>query len=198
MFNHLIGLFTHPEAEWLDIRRKIDQNKCAYVPLVFILAILPPICGFIGTTQFGWKIGTGEAVKLTTQSAGMIAITYYFAIVVGIFIVGKMIHWMAQTYTSPAGLPECIALAAFVSVPILLIGAFEIYPVLWVNMLVGLFALAYSVRLLYIGVPIMLKVEKEHGFLYSSAILGFGMAALVALLVITALLWGSGMAPTFS
>lgn len=197
MFQHLIGLFTDPDSEWLNIREKIEQRKCNYMFLVLVLGLVPPISGFIGTTVFGWKIGAGTPVLLTPESAFKIAIAYYFSIVVGIFIVGKAIHWMGQTYDSTTGFPESVALAAFVAMPVLLVGIFEIYPILWLNMIIGLVALAYSVKLLYTGLPIMMGVSKEHGFLYSSAILGFGMVALVAMLVVTALLWSQGWAPQF-
>ncbi len=198
MFGHIIGLFSSPANEWGVIRKKIEQNSCKYVALVFILALIPPLSGFIGTTQFGWKIGTADPVKLTTGSAFTIAIAYYFAIVAGIFIMGFMIQWMGKTYVKNVGMSESTALAAFVSVPLLLVGVFELYPVLWMNFLVGLVALAYSVYLLYSGLPILMDLPKEKGFLYASAIMGFGLVALVGLLVVTALMWGVGIEPSFT
>lgn len=198
MFGHVIGLFSSPEKEWHIIRKNLENNSCPYVLLVFVLAMLPPVCGYIGTTQFGWKIGTADPVKLTQSSALTIAIAYYFAIVVGIFVVGYAIQWMGKTYVKNVELSESVALAAFVAVPLLLVGVFEIYPVLWVNFLIGLVALAYSVYLLYSGLPILMDIPKEKGFLYASAILGFGLVALVGLLVVTALMWGVGLEPSFT
>ena len=58
-------------------------------------------------------------------------------------------------------------------------------------------ALGYSVALLYTGVPIMMDVNKEKGFLFSSAILAFGLVALVGLIVVTVSLWGFGIGPSF-
>ena len=197
MFGHIVGLFSSPTNEWNIIRKKIEQNSCKYVALAFILAIIPPLSGFIGTTQFGWKIGTADPVKLTTGSAFTIAIAYYFAIVAGIFIMGYMIQWMGKTYVKNVGMSESTALAVFVSVPLLLVGIFELYPVLWMNFLVGLVALAYSVYLLYSGLPILMDLPKEKGFLYASAVMGFGLVALVGLLVVTALMWGVGIEPSF-
>jgi hypothetical protein len=81
---------------------------------------------------------------------------------------------------------------------LLLVGIFELFPILWVNFLIGLMALGYSVYLLYSGLPIVMDIPKEKGFLYASAILGFGMVALVGMLVITALLWGVGLEPSFT
>jgi hypothetical protein len=198
MFGHIIGLFSNPVKEWQLIRQNLENGTCQYTLLVFLLALLPPVCGFIGTTQFGWQIGTATAVKLTVSSALTIAVGYYFAIVLGIFIMGYVIKWMGQTYVKSVRLSEAVALAAFVSVPLLLVGVFELYPILWVNFLVGLMALGYSVYLLYTGLPIVMDIPKEKGFLYATAILGFGMVALVGMLVITALLWGVGLEPSFT
>lgn len=198
MFGHVIGLFISPTKEWHAIREKLEHNSCQYVMLVFILALIPPVCGYIGTTQFGWKIGTAAPVKLTQGSAVTISVAYYFAIVVGIFMMGYVIQWMGKTYVKNVGLSESVALATFVAVPLLLVGLFELYPVLWVNFIIGLLALAYSVYLLYSGLPILLDIPKEKGFLYASAIMGFGLVALVGLLVVTALIWGVGLEPRFT
>jgi hypothetical protein len=81
---------------------------------------------------------------------------------------------------------------------LLLIGVMQFYPVLWVNFVVGLAALAYTVYLLYTGVPIMMDISKERGFLFSSAVITFGLVALVAMLAITVMLWGMGFAPEFT
>ena len=197
MLSHLFGLFINPKAEWEVIRDNpcsIGSGFCAYI---FILAAIPPVSGYIGTTTFGWEIGAREAVKLSADSALIIAIAYYLIMLVGVFTMGFMIHWMGKTYESEQPLPRCISLATYIASPMFLIGIFEILPILWVNFLVGLPALAYSVYLLYTGVPIMMEVSSERGFLFSSAVLAVGLVALVCMLVATAILWGNGFAPQF-
>jgi hypothetical protein len=124
-------------------------------------------------------------------------VLYYLVILAAVFVVGKAIHWMATTYGATPTLSECVRLAAFTATPLLLIGVMQFYPVLWVNFVVGLAALAYTVYLLYTGVPIMMNVSAERGFLFSSAVITFGLVALVAMLVITVMLWGMGLAPEF-
>ena len=74
----------------------------------------------------------------------------------------------------------------------------QLYPVLWLNFIVGLPALAYTVFLLYTGLPIMMEVSKDRAFLFSSAVIAVGMVMLVAILAATAILWGYGMAPVFT
>ncbi len=197
MLSHLFGLFINPKAEWEVIRDKpcrIGSGLCAYV---FILAAIPPVSGYIGTTTFGWEIGAREAVKLSSESAMIIAIAYYLVMLVGVFTMGFMIHWMSKTYDTEQPLARCITLATYVATPMFLIGVFEMLPILWINFLVGLPALAYSVYLLYTGVPIMMEVSTERGFLFSSAVLAVGLVALVCMMVATAILWGNGFAPQF-
>jgi hypothetical protein len=195
---HIVGLFIDPMRQWEKIR---DQHKSAdggSVAHIFVLAAIPAISGYIGTTQVGWRIGVGEPIRITGDSAFAIAIIYYLALLVGVFSIGWVIHLLGKAYEVERPLSLCIALAAYAATPLFLIGLMEIYPVLWLNMLLGLPALAYTVYLLYSGLPIMMEIPAERGFLYSSAVLAVGLIALVALLAMTALLWGMGLQPIFT
>jgi hypothetical protein len=124
-----------------------------------------------------------------------IAIITYLTMLVAVFSLGKAIHWMGQTYGSKQTLPQAIALAAYTATPLWVMGFFFLYPVLWVNMLIGLPALAYTVYLLYTGVPVMMGVSQERGFLFASAVLSVGLVMLVAVLGSMAVLWSMGIGP---
>lgn len=197
MLSHMFGLLINPREEWVKIRKEdCTVGKC-YCSYVFLLAAIPPISGYFGTTMFGWQIGTGEAIKLSHDSALSIAIAYYLVMLVGVFSMGFMIHWMGKTYGTEQPLPRCITLAAYVATPLFLVGIVELMPILWLNFVLGLPALAYTVYLLYSGVPVMMQIPEERGFLFSSAVLAVGLVALVSMLAATAILWGSGFAPQF-
>ena len=195
---HIIGLFTDPTREWEQIRDQYKSSDRASIGHIFILAAIPAVAGYIGTTQVGWRIGVGDPIKITSDSAIMIAIIFYFAMIVGTFTIGWVIHLLGKAYELEKPLPLCIALAAFTATPLFLIGMIIIYPVMWLNLMLGLPALAYTVYLLYSGVPIMMEIPAERGFLYSSAVLAVGLIALVSLLAMTALLWGMGLQPVFT
>ena len=192
------GLFTDPKNEWVAIRDDECTIGTCFAVHVLILAAVPAISGFIGTTQFGWQIGAGDPVKLTLESAGLISALYYMAMLVGVFSLGWMIHWMGGTYGADVQLSQCVVLAAYPATPLFLNGLMELYPILWLNMVVGIPALAYTVYLLYTGVPIMMGISEDRGFLFSSAVLAVGLIAFVALLAATAILWGMGLEPQFT
>ena len=184
-----------PQQEWQAIRDNSKTILQCYLELVLLLALIPPFAGFYGATEIGWQMGWEEPVKMTVASALPIALLYYLVILVTIFVVGKAIHWMAATYGAKPTLADCIKLSAFTATPLLLVGIVQFYPVLWVNFLVGLPALAYTVYLLYTGVPIIMNISTERAFLFSSAVITFGLVSLVALLAGTVILWGIGLEP---
>jgi len=199
VLQHVWGLFHHPREEWASIRDADHSPAAIYGSHTFLFAAIPALAGFIGTTQIGWQIGAGDKVKLTTDSAYLIAFAYYLAMLAGVYVVGYMIRWMSVTYCeAPVRMGRCIALSSYTATPLFLIGAMELFPILWLNMVLGLPALAYAVYLFYLGVPVMLETDRERGFLFSTAVMGFGLVAFVALLAITVLLWGSGLSPQFT
>lgn len=198
VLQNIWGLLWRPERQWRAIHAQQCTIARCYCSHVLILAALPALAGFIGTSQVGWQIGAREVVKLTVASAATIALLSYVTILVAVFSIGWLIHWMGQTYGARQSLSQCVALAAYTATPLFLVGILWAYPVLWFNLLVGLPALAYTVYLLYVGVPIMMNVSAERGFLFASAVLAVGLVTLVAVLAITAVLWGAGFEPVFT
>ena len=176
---HVPGLIFQPKQEWHKISQEANEIPGLLIGYVLILALIGPVAGYYGTTTSGWQIGAREAVKLTTDSAMALAVLYYLAMVVSVVGLGLMVRWMCKTYGGNTSLNRCIALSAYVSTPLFLVGIVELYPVLWINLLIGLFALAHAVYLLYSGVPILMNISEDKGFLMSSALLALGLVALV-------------------
>ncbi len=196
MLNHVFGLLTQPVKEWQKLHDSEFSLNEVLLP-VLVLAAIPPVCGYIGTTLFGWQIGAGEPIKLAPQSALILSILYYAAILAAIVSVAFMIQWMGQTYGADQPLSRCFILAAYIPVPLLLIGVMQIYPILWLNLVAAFPALAFTILLLYTGIPVMMEIPKERGFLFSTAVLAFGLVGLVGMMVVTVLLWGIGLEPVF-
>lgn len=197
VISHVVGLLAHPKHEWETIR---DANESVgrVFATVLILAAIPVVSGFFGTTQVGWQIGTSAVVKLTIPSAVVMAVLYYLVILAAIFSMGWMIHWMGQTYGTHRPLSQCVILAAYIPTPLFLAGVTQLFPVLWLNLLVGLPCVAYTVFLLYTGIPIMMGISEERGFLFASAVAAVGMVGLVGMLAATVILWSQGFGPEFT
>ena len=80
MINHVWGLFAHPSQEWQEITGEEREVGHLHLGEVLVLAAIPAISAFIGTTQVGWSIGGGDAVKLTESSALQLTLLSYLAL----------------------------------------------------------------------------------------------------------------------
>jgi uncharacterized BrkB/YihY/UPF0761 family membrane protein len=69
MLSHIFGLFTDPKKEWQAIHDSECSVTSCDLSYVLILAVIPPLSGYFGTTMFGWQLGAREAVKLSSESA---------------------------------------------------------------------------------------------------------------------------------
>jgi len=196
LWRHIIGFFLHPAEEWISVREQNLSMGQAFAHIL-ILGAIPVVSGYIGTTEFGWQIGTSETVRLSSFSAGIIALLYYSVIIFAVFSVGWMIHWMGETYGARQSLARCVVLAAYIPIPMFLVGITQLYPVLWLNLILGLPAAAYTVFLLYCGIPVMMEIPAERGFLFASAVMAFGLVGLVGVLAATVILWSLGVGPVF-
>ncbi len=193
-----IGLLISPQKTWQKIRDDDLGSARILLGHTAILGLIPPVCAYFGTTQVGWTIGYSDPVRLTATSALPISIIYYLVIVASIITLGRLIHWMNVTYGTERSLSQCIGLAAYPATPLLLVGVVQLYPVLWLNYLIGLPALAYSIFLLYSGTEVMMELPRERAFLMASAILAVCLIALVGVLAATVTLWGFGLGPGFA
>jgi len=198
LLRYVWGILSEPRATWARIRDEEWSIPEIYLRVLVPLALISPVAGYFGTTRVGWQIGAGTPIKLTASSAAQISIVYFGAILVTVFVIGTLISWMSETYGSRQSLTRSVAIAVYAAVPLFLVGFFQVYPVLWINFLIGLPALAYSVYLLYLGVPIVMNISTERGFLFASAVLAVSLVALVGLLASTVVLWSYGLGPSFT
>lgn len=199
MIQHTIGLMIRPSVAWKAVADLPSPNLQALLLYPCIFAILPAVAFYYGTSQVGWSVGThGEVIKLTAESARQICILFYFTMLVCIAIIGYFIHWMSDTYGAESSITKGIVLAGLIATPMFLAGVVGFYPLLWLDMLIGVGAVSWAVYLMYLGIPIVMDIPEERGFLFSSAILAIAMVILICLMVGSVILWDFGAAPAFT
>ncbi len=194
---HVGGLFVHPREEWETIRTDSPTIFEMYYGHVAVLSLIPAICGYIGAAMIGWETPSGEVKFVTPEAAMVLAAVSYFALWIDVFIIGYFIHWMANTYGTEVTLRQGVKLAAYTATPMFFGGLMGLFPSLWVFMIAGPMFVGYSIYLLYLGVPIVMQISQERGFLFSSSVMTIGLVFLVAKLAVTAIFWGMGFMPEY-
>jgi len=199
MIQHTFGLLVRPSAQWRAVADLPQSSLKTLILYPCFMAILPAVAWYYGTSQMGWNVGEhGETIKLTAQSARQICILFYLSMVACIAIIGCFIHWMSNTYGAESTPTKGIVIAGLTATPLFLAGLVGFYPLLWIDLLVGVTAISWSVYLMYLGIPIVMKIPEERGFLFSSAVLAIAMVIMICLMVGSVILWDFGAAPVFT
>lgn len=198
ILNHLWGLYAHPIEEWQTIDNRHENVKYS-LSHIALIALIPSLMGYYSSVYLGWSIGAGDKVFLTHESAVLIGVAMYTALILGVFALAYLAHWMAVTFGAKPTFTQTLELAAYTATPMFMSAFGAFYPELWFVACVGMGALAYSVYLLYTGVPILMHIPEERGFIYASSVVTCGLILLVIILAATAILWTNGIiSPTFT
>ena len=189
--SHILGLLTHPDHEMHSIAKEQESVSYHYAHHVLLLAAIPVLSTFIGTTQIGWKLGT-EPIVLSPAAAFLLGVLFYAAILGAVALMGNVIHWLARDYPQRPDLRRCVVFAGYIATPMFLSGFIALYPVVWVCLLVGAVGLCYSGYLLFLAVPSFLNIAKDESLRVSGSIFAIGVLVLELLLAISVLIWGYG------
>jgi len=196
VLNGFLVVFN-PSAGWA----RIAGNPAGLVSLLALhtipFALIPAVCWYIGVTTQGWVI-TGDPVKLTAASALPMCILFYLAMLAGVVFLGFMVSWMAGSYGTESGVARGVALISYTASPFFLAGLLGLYPILWLDILVGTLIACYCIYLLFLGTGPVMAVAPERAFLYASAVFAVALVSFVALLGATVVLWDLGPTPEYT
>lgn len=179
--SHILGLFFHSETEWHDIAKQHETLLHALFHIA-ALALLPVFCAYVSTSYIGWSVGGAEKIYILGSSAVTFSVILYFSLLAAVFALAGLVQWMAKTFGASPSFTDAFNLAAYSATPMLIAGTASLYPSPIVFMLAGLIGLAFSVRLLYLGTPIVMKISQEQGFLFSSSVVTSGLVLLIVML----------------
>jgi hypothetical protein len=187
----------NPGGGW----RQIAANRVGIAQLLLLhtipFALIPAVCWYFGVTQQGWSVA-GDVVRLTPASAAPMCALFFLAMVFGVLFLGYMVHWMADSYGTESTLAQGMTLISYTASPFFIAGLLGLYPVLWLDILLGCLVACYCIYLLYKGTGLVMNVPPERSFLYASAVFAVALVAFVALLGATVVLWDLGPAPEYT
>ncbi|HEY7378563.1 MAG TPA: Yip1 family protein [Steroidobacteraceae bacterium] len=183
-----------PTAVFQAVARESPPATRVFFRFALWLGLLPPLFAYVGTLKFGWRLGV-EPVFLPPRSVLTICVLYYAILLFGFVSGGVVARWMASTYDASQSLGRCFALLAIVGAPLAVGSIVHLYPNAFINVLVLVPALIWSMFLLYRGLPVVLETGPNRGMLMASALIAYLLVALVSLFGITVALWGSGLGP---
>jgi hypothetical protein len=162
MFERAKDILMRPAQEFAIIDREPATVGSVFVPYALVLAAIGPIAGLIGMQIFGYNFGV---ISWRPPLGGAIAgavIQYVFSLV-GVFVLSLIIDALAPSFSGQKNQVNAAKLAVYSYTAAWLAGIFGLIPALAILGIVGL----YSFYLLYVGMPILMKVpvDKAVGYL---------------------------------
>lgn len=189
-------LLFQPNVVFEELSDTRPSPYSVFFRFIFWLALIPPVFAFIGASRFGWRLGAAQPLFLDQGELLVISIGYFIALLFGFMSTAIVAQWMASTYGARHSLGIHLAMVTIVAAPLVVGSAVHLYPHVFINVLVLIPTLIWSMYLLYRGLPVVLKISPERGMLMASALIGWLLVAAVSLLGITVGLWGRGIGPS--
>jgi hypothetical protein len=184
----------NPHAAFVDVAEHAPSSAAVFFGFALWLGLCPPLFAYIGTMTFGWRLGV-EPMFLPAPTVLAIAVAYFLLLLFGFLSTAFVARWMASTYGADNSFRRSLALIALVGAPLTIGSIVHLYPHAFINVLVLVPALIWSMYLLYRGLPIVLKTDPGRGMLMASSLIAYLLVAWVSLLGITVVLWSRGIGP---
>lgn len=180
MLNILPRLLHAPANTWLEIREKTDRHPWGFLPALLLLALLPAACTYIGAVWIGWSFfGEDDVRYLDPRSGFNLALMCYLAFPAGVLVMALLTRWVLFRTPQRPTLAESLTFNTVVAVPLMLGGLAALHPERWLLLIVAMITAGASSFLLFIGVPVFMRMTRRAALFYTACILGFGFLALL-------------------
>lgn len=159
------GILLQPKAEWERIDGEFATTRSLFTRYALILAAIGPICSLIGGRLLPLF---GAPMPIT--GALIVAILSYVLSLLGVFVLGLIINALAPSFGGIASPIQAMKVAVYSWTAAWLVGVFGLIPMLGVLAILGL----YSFYLLFVGLPILMKVpeDKKVGYFVVTVVVG--------------------------
>jgi len=179
-------LLLEPKAEWARIDEEPATVGSIYRQWVLVLAAVSVLCGAIGLLLFGFSM-MGYSYRPGIGDAVGIAITNYVAAILSVFVSALIIDALAPTFGGTKNRVQATKVAAYAMTASWVAGIAGLFPP--VGRIFMLLGAVYSVYLLYLGLPRLMKAPADKAVGYTVAVVVVAIVlALLAGLVAEAIM----------
>ena len=162
------NIILTPKSEWDAIGQEIGSATELYKSFIAPLAAIGPISLFIGNSLIGFNIpflGSSHTPLLAGLSTALLS--FVFALV-GVYLVALLISALAPNFGGEKNQWQALKITAYSHTPAWIAGVLHILPGLG---LLVLLASLYSLYLLWLGLPILMKTPQEKAGRYTVTII---------------------------
>jgi hypothetical protein len=174
------NILLQPAGEWAVIDQETGNVSDLYKSYIAPLAAIGPVASIVGLAIIGHPLPMGGSYHVPLTSAiGQAVVTFVLALA-GTYVLALIINALAPTFGGTKNDFQALKVAAYSSTAAWLAGIFNLIPALTFLQILAL----YSIYLLYLGLPILMKAPQEKALPYTGLVI---IAAIVIFGIIGAL-----------
>lgn len=175
-------ILMSPRTEWEVIDTEPTTAAQLFTGYAMPLAAIGPIAQLIGYSVFGITVPFAGTYRVPIGSAITSALVMYVLALAGTYVLGLIIDALAPTFNGQRSQIQALKVAVYSSTASWVAGIFHLIPGLrWLTIL-GL----YSLYLLYLGLPVLMKSPRDKAAAYTAVI----VVAAIVLFMLTGFLAG--------
>ncbi|HYF40480.1 MAG TPA: Yip1 family protein [Gemmatimonadales bacterium] len=169
-------ILLSPRTEWEIIDNEPSSPAQLFTSYAVPLAAIGPVAQIIGYSVLGFPVPFGGNTRMPLGSAITAAIVTYVLILAATYLLGLIIDALAPTFSGQRSQIQGLKLAVYSSTAAWIAGFFHLLPGLRFLLILGL----YSVYLLYLGIPVLMKTPPHKTIAYTAVVV---VAAIVLFVV---------------
>ncbi|PYO94286.1 MAG: YIP1 family protein [Gemmatimonadetes bacterium] len=163
------GVMFEPRATFKEVESEFTKPGEIWGKYVIPLALIGPVAGALSRLVFGRRLGGATLGEPVTLAGALMwgAVAFVIALV-AIFLLTQIITQLAPQFGGQKNDVQALKVAAYASTPALVAGIFNIHGVFYI---VTILVSIYSLYLLYLGLPILMKVPKDRAMGYTAVVI---------------------------
>jgi hypothetical protein len=162
------NILLQPKSEWQVIEGEPGDAGTLFPNYVCILAAIPPVFTFIGTSIIGFG-----SFRMGLLSGLLYAVVVYLLTLIGVFVMAFIIDGLAGVFGARRNFDNAMRVSAYAPTAAWVVGVFNLIPALGILSILGL----YSLYLLHTGIAALMKPEPSKAVIYT-------VAAVICIIVI--------------
>ena len=169
MIDRAKGMLLEPRATWKEADTEFTKPGDIWMKYIIPLAAIGPLAMTAGMILFGRRVPfTSLTQPVTISTAISSAVAAYVLALLSVFVLSRVISLLAEGFGGQRNDVQGLKAAAYSSTAAWIGGVFHVLPALsLVSLLFGL----YSLVLLYIGLPIVMKAPKDRAMGYTAVVI---------------------------
>lgn len=162
------NILLQPKQEWPVIDTEQTSVGSLYTGYIIPLSAIGPIASVIGWSVFGMRVPFAGSMRIPIGFGIRNAVIAYVLGLVSVFVLALIIDALAPTFGGQKNQIQALKAAAYSSTAGWVGGIFTLIPVLAI---LGLLAWIYSLYLLFLGLPVVMKAPQDKAVGYTVVVI---------------------------